>query len=291
VRPRTVWRDEGGRARLEAGYERFRARVAPPTERAVVRSRLGPSHVLISGAPTNPPLVCLHAMRTSSAHLLSELNPLAARYRLVAPDLPGQSVKGPQVRVSLSDDTLSGWLMDVMDGLRLDSVPVLGVSWGGFLALKSALAHPDRVRRLILVVPAGIVNGSHWRGLAEMAIPMLRYRMRPSPANLSSLLAPILTTLDEHWVSDMGGALRDMKIDPRIPPLVSDHALSQLCVPTLVMGAEEDISFPGVPMLERVRAQVPSVETELLTASKHCPPTTPEFQGWMAERVARFLGA
>ena len=30
-------------------------------------------------------------------------------------------------------------------------------------------------------------------------------------------------------------------------------------------------------------------ETELLADSKHSPPFTPEFRGWLADRVTRFL--
>ena len=59
-------------------------------------------------------------MRTGAAHLLSEFGPLARRFRLVAPDLPGQSVRGPQVRLPLTDDAYALWLADVLDGLGLD---------------------------------------------------------------------------------------------------------------------------------------------------------------------------
>lgn len=95
---KTAWRDEAARGRLEAWYARFRDRVSGPVEGREVPTRHGPSHVLVAGPAAAPPLVCLHAMRTGAAHLLSELGPLAARFRLIAPDLPGHSVRGPQVR-------------------------------------------------------------------------------------------------------------------------------------------------------------------------------------------------
>ncbi|MEM7393611.1 MAG: alpha/beta hydrolase, partial [Verrucomicrobiota bacterium] len=73
-------------------------------------SRFGNSHVLLAGPPDGPPLVCLHAMRTGSAFLTSELNLLLDRFRVIAPDLPGQSVRGPQLRMSLTDDSHVQWL-------------------------------------------------------------------------------------------------------------------------------------------------------------------------------------
>src|SRR5437763_1573652 len=101
---RTVWRDEAARGRLNAWYDRFRDRIAGPVEGREVPSRYGPSHVLLAGPADAPPVVCLHAMRTGAAHLLSELEPLLDHFRLVAPDLSGHSVCGPRVWLSLTDD-------------------------------------------------------------------------------------------------------------------------------------------------------------------------------------------
>lgn len=284
-----VWRDEASRRRLEAWHARFCARIAVPVTSTTVDSSFGGSHVLLAGPDNAPPLVCLHAMRTGSAHLLSELQPLAARFRLIAPDLPGQSVLGPQVRAPLSDSSLADWLVEVLDQLHVDRAHLLGVSWGGFVARLAASAHPDRFSAMVLIVPAGIVNGSHWRGLAKMALPMLRYRMRPSRANLAAFLAPLFTTWDDDWAAYTADALKDMPIDPRVPPLASDEALRSLTVPTLVLGGDQDISFPGHAMVQRVRSLVPGVEAEVMTQCRHCPPTTPEFRAWLADRVTAFL--
>lgn len=288
-RQATVWRNEPARKRLEDWHGHFRARIEAPVTSEFVDTSLGRSQVLVSGLETSPPLVCLHAMRTTSSHLLSEIQPLATQFRLIAPDLPGQSVMGPQVRASLSDTSLAAWLIEILDHLRIPSAPVLGISWGGFVARLAASAFPDRFSSLILIVPAGIVNGSHWQGLAQMALPMLRYRMNPSEANLRELLQPILTEWDEDWASYIGDTTRDMKLDHRIPPLATDDDLRRLRARTLVIAADEDISFPGGPMVDRVRSLIPDVETELLRKCKHCPPTTLEFRSWLNQRVTAFL--
>lgn len=284
-----VWRDEASRKRLEAWHERFLARGEAAASSVVVDTSLGASHLLVSGPEDGPPLVCLHAMRTGSAQLLSELSPLARRFRIYAPDLPGQSVLGPPVRASLTDGTLARWLVEVLDQLEVERAGLLGISWGGFVARLAATQFPDRFSGLVLIVPAGIVNGSHWRGLTKMALPLARYRMRPTEANLKALLEPLLTTWDEEWAAFMADTLRDMRLDPRIPPLATDAELEALEVRTLVLGAEDDISFPGQAMVDRVERLVPNAEVGLLRECKHCPPTTPEFRSWLAERVTTFL--
>ena len=287
----TVWKTEAGRARLEAWYERFRGRIAAPTESREVPTSLGPSHVLLAGPASGPPLVCLHAMRTGSAHLVSELGGLLDRFRVVAPDLPGQSVRGPLVRASLADDSLARWLLEVCDGLGLGEVNLFGVSWGGFVARQTASAAPARVRRLALLVPAGVVNGSHWKGLTRMALPLLRYRLWRSERNLRRFLDPLLTTWDEDWAAYMGDTLRDMPMDLRVPPLATDDQLRALSMPTLVLGAADDISFPGRPMAARVKALVPHADVEVIADCKHCPPTTDAFRAWLAARLTHFFTA
>lgn len=283
-----VWKNETARARLEGWYERFLSRIPNPVSHREVATRFGASHVLIAGPEDAPPLVCLHAMRTGSAHLLSEFTALIGRFRMIVPDLPGQSVRGLPVRLPF-DDSNARWLADVLDGLGLDRVNLFGVSWGAYVARLTANTIPERIQKLALLVPAGIVNGSHWKGLTRMALPLVRYRLWRTDANLRRFLDPLLTTWDEDWAHFMADSLDDMPIDMRIPPLAMDDQLKALAMPTLVFGAANDISFPGRPMVERIKALLPHADTEVIPDCKHCPPTTPEFRRWSAERLTRFF--
>ncbi len=283
-----VWKSEKGRERLVAWYERFLERAGVPTERRHVQTSHGESHVLLAGNPGGPPLVCLHAMRTSSAHLLGELGALHETFRLILPDLPGQSVKAPPVSLSLKDDSQAKWLLEVVDGLGVGQFHLFGVSWGGFVARQTASFAPERVLSLTLLVPAAIANGDHVKGLTRLAMPMLRYKLRPSDSNLRRFLDPLLTTWDDDWGHYLGDALHDLVLDLRIPPLASDDALRRLSMPALVIGAADDISFPGEKIAQRVRASVPDADVEVIQG-KHCPPTTHEFHAWLSARVKQFI--
>lgn len=49
------------------------------------------------------------------------------------------------------------WLLDIIDGLGVEQANLVGASMGGFFAMAFATAHPERVRRLVLVgAPAGL---------------------------------------------------------------------------------------------------------------------------------------
>lgn len=285
-----IWKTKEGRARLEAWYERFRADIGHPTESRVLDTAYGPSHVLVSGPPNATPLVCLHPMRTGAPFLLSSLAPLLQHYRVYAPDLPGQSIRGLDARLPLDDDTHARWLAGVLDGLHVESANFVGASWGGFIARLFASESPARVRKLALVVPAGIANGSHVTGIAKMLWPMIRYRLRSNEANLRRLLSPIMSDWDERWASFLADSLRDMKIYPKVPPLASDDELRKLTMPTLLLVGDQDISFPA----ERIRARIASVRpdftVEVMRDCKHTPPSTEAFRSWICARLCEFFG-
>jgi pimeloyl-ACP methyl ester carboxylesterase len=285
-----IFRSAEGRKRLEGWYERFLGRVPAPVEHREVKTSVGPSHVLVAGNPDGPPLVCMHGSLASSAHVVSELGPLPEHRRVYAPDLPGQSVRGPEVRLPLKDDSLGNWVVELLDGLGLDAVDLMGVSWGGFVALQVARVAPRRVRRLVLVVPAGVVSGSIWKGLTRVMWPMTMYRLFPSERRLRKFVGNLFTGWDEEWGRYMGDAVRDFRLDLRIPPLARQDQFRNFAAPTLVFGADEDVSFPGGKLVARVKELIPHAETELVAGCKHGPPTTDEFRGWLAGRVARFLG-
>ncbi len=137
-------------------------------------------HVLDAGH--GPPLVLLHGSGVAAWFFLPLLQVLTD-LRVIAPDRPSQGLSDPiDVPLAAYHETLIGWLDRLLDALELDSVALLGHSAGGVLALRYALAHPSRVRRLVLIGPPT---------LPATSCP-LPYRLMATPvvARLVSRLAP-----------------------------------------------------------------------------------------------------
>lgn len=284
-----IFKNEESRERIQNWYQKFLERVDGKTNSVEVSTFYGTNHVLMVGDSSNPPLVCLHSMMTSSAHLASELGKLLDRFYLILPDLPGQSVKGLPIRLSYTDDTHAQWLKEIFDELNLHEVPLLGVSLGGFIARQFASVYPEKVKSLILIVPAGITQGSLIKGFTKIGWPLIMYKISPTEENLRKFVSHLLTTWDDDWAKYLGDSFNDFKTNLKIPPLASDEELENLTVPCLVIGAEDDISFPGIEVIERAESHIPVAETELIKNSKHSPPTTTEFQIWLANRLETFI--
>jgi pimeloyl-ACP methyl ester carboxylesterase len=80
--------------------------------------------------------------------------------RLFAADRPGFGLSDPfdYRQVDLRSHA-ADFVRSLLDALELESATLMGGSMGGFFALAAALAHPQRVKKLILVgMPAGIAN-------------------------------------------------------------------------------------------------------------------------------------
>ena len=88
------------------------------------------------------------------SYLLPELDRLSDSYRLIYYDQRGRGRSAD--RVQPEDITLASEIADlekVRQYYKLDSVVLLGHSWGTVLALEYALRHPEHVSRLILMNP------------------------------------------------------------------------------------------------------------------------------------------
>ena len=279
------------RVELDRWYDKFLSQVESryPTSAQVIETRLGPTQVRSAGPKNAPPIVLLHGAMATSAHVLVEAAPLLRKYRVHAVDVVGQSWKSVERRPSHKDNSYSDWVADVFAGLGLESAILYGVSHGGFVALKGLVAHPRLAKKLVLVVPAGFVNGSAWEGFTQVGWPMMMYKLAPNEARLRKFFLAIFSTWDEDWGHYFADAMKYMKLDLRVPPLFTVEQTAQLTQPTLVIAAEKDLSFPGAKLLERARELFPHAKTDMLLGVRHCPPSTEEAREDLARRVAQFL--
>lgn len=106
----------------------------------------------LRSAGSGPTVLCLHSSASSSKQWRALTERLADRYRVVAPDLYGYGESPPwpaERRLSFDDEIeLLAPLLESLGPLHL-----VGHSYGAAVALKLALAYPDRIRRLVIYEP------------------------------------------------------------------------------------------------------------------------------------------
>lgn len=104
------------------------------------------------------PLVVIHGGPDfDHNYLLPDMDRLAGGYRLVYYDQRGRGKSRGEVH--LDEITIEKYVED-LDGVRkhlgLDSIAILGHSWGGLVAMHYALRHPERTSHMVLLntIPA-----------------------------------------------------------------------------------------------------------------------------------------
>src|SRR3954471_20484298 len=97
---------------------------------------------------TGAPLVLLHGgMQTLDLSFGALIPRLTPHRRVVPIELQGHG-RTADVEREITLANQAGDVVGVLDHLGLERVDVLGFSWGGFIALETAVHHPERVDRL-----------------------------------------------------------------------------------------------------------------------------------------------
>jgi pimeloyl-ACP methyl ester carboxylesterase len=83
------------------------------------------------------------------------MEPLAdAGFCVVSVDMPGWGKSSALDNVPLAGSRAVSIVIDLLNGLQKESAVLMGKSWGGGVAIKTALEEPERITGLILTAPA-----------------------------------------------------------------------------------------------------------------------------------------
>ena len=129
-----------------------------PEERVLVRSpHFGDVRLSVRRLGKGPPLLLVHGLMTSSYSFRYVIEPLAERFEVIVPDLPGAG-RSDAPDVPYGARELGHLLGDLLTAMGRPSARVLGNSMGGYLAMWLALDRPAQVERLLNLHSPGVVT-------------------------------------------------------------------------------------------------------------------------------------
>jgi pimeloyl-ACP methyl ester carboxylesterase len=118
-------------------------------------------------AGSGPTIVLLHGVTCSSATWEEIIPALAKHYTVIAPDLLGHG-QSAKPTTEYSPGAYAALVRDLLVGLELTRVTLVGHSLGGGIAMQFGYLFPEMVERLVLVSAGGLGREVH--GLLRMAV-------------------------------------------------------------------------------------------------------------------------
>lgn len=283
----SIYRSARGEAAVLALYEKKLANLTVETHSLMVETRFGHTHVLAAGPQDAPPVMVLTGISTGAPRTLEWFQPLARDYRLYAPDPIGQPGRSAQTRVPPGDHNYGKWMVDVLNGLGLDLLPFIGVSFGGAILLDTAAYAPERISRAALMAPVGLTRVPFLGPAIKFFLPCLLYRYFPSRERLLGTIQPLAGKTDDYALQVFDATLRHVRLDMAPPGPFDKETLAGFKAPTLLFLAKSDIFIPVEPARRRAKELLPSLTAVEVFEGPHIP-SKPIWQA-NAERIGMFF--
>jgi len=242
--------------RGDIAYRTLEARYGAPTSHYLDLPDGVRLHYRDEGEPKGPVVMLLHGYSASSVDWDDWVSKLGSTYRIIAPDMPGHGLTRAPTGYRSGSRTQVNVVDDLVKALHLAPFVIGGNSMGGGIAWRYTLAHPERIKGLLLVDAAG------WPAPKEPHQGALAFQILANP-----LATAALRNLDNTSLVKQGleAAMVDQsKVTPamvrryaefsRAPghrdiltrrPLGPDDAatvqrLGLIAVPTLIMFGDQD---------------------------------------------------
>lgn len=208
-------------------------------------------HFSILGS--GPTVLMLHGIGGGHLSFAPQLEGFAAAgFRAVAWDMPGYGFSAPVEPFNFKG--LAARCVALIEALQCPSLSLLGHSMGGMVAQEVALRRPDLVNRLILCGTSASfarrtdgTQAAEWadRFIAQRTAPLTQGRSMEDlagelvPAMVGSQAQPEGVRMAVHCLSQVPAATYRRAVEC-VATFDRQNALSELAMPTLLVGGSED---------------------------------------------------
>jgi pimeloyl-ACP methyl ester carboxylesterase len=226
---------------------------------------------------SGPTLILGHGFGGSARNFRPQSRALRERYRVVLHDARGHARSdAPVAAAEYAPDRFVADVARLLDDAGMETAVVGGLSMGAAIAVQFALAHPERVRALVLAsFPASSAGAGFARSARAFADCIDREGL---PAAGERFVWGAESGLDErgaalvrqgfleHPPFALAHILREfLAQQPSVEALTPE--LQRLQVPTLVVAGERDRA--GVAQSEALAATLPNAELVLILDAGH----------------------
>jgi 2-hydroxy-6-oxonona-2,4-dienedioate hydrolase len=202
---------------------------------------------------TGPVLICIHGAgpgASSWSNFSNNVEEFAREHRVLLVDMPEYG-KSAKIHIGFPKLTnLARIMRDFMDALGIERADIVGNSFGGQVALKTAIDYPERAGHIVMIGSAPVIH-SLFSPMPVEGVKLIGAYYRDSGPSIEKM-RKLLTTLvyDASRITDeVVQARYEASIDPEtvrvhsMPAPKKQDLTAELCdckAPTLVVWGMDD---------------------------------------------------
>lgn len=162
------FRSADARRRYLELYEELRA-LSPPADAVHdLATKFGVVRAYQHGPAGGVPIVLIHGYFLTSSMWARQIAALTSNFTVYTIDMPGQAGASMQSKSMLTPADCARCIDDILGGLGLQDVHLVGHSYGGWIATHAAARFPQRLATMTLIDPASTVariSAKFWTSL------------------------------------------------------------------------------------------------------------------------------
>lgn len=271
-----VFTSPEGKAEIMTAYQAIMDKWPVAYEELTISTSFGETHVIASGPKDAQPVVLLHALLASATSWYRNVETLSQKYRVYAVDVIGEGNKSSPTKPITSLDDFLLWFTEVIDGLGIDTLYLVGNSYGGFTASYYAMKLPERVKKLVLIGPAATIHAMR-PFYVHMFIPKALYGFFPKLPAVKQVMRRSVDWMhkglspDSLWEpffyrSMVYGGL----INQVFPRVYSRQEFAQIKAKTLLILGDKELIYNDLhSAIGSARKLIPNVEVQVIPDAHH----------------------
>ncbi len=283
----SIYKSEEAKAKCLSIYKKALDQWPLPYEEIDVDTPFGTTHIISTGSEVSKPIILLHGQLATATMWSSMINTLSQNHITYAIDQIDDIGKSTPTRRIRNRNDYATWMVSVFDKLGVNKVDIIGLSYGGFLALNTAVFTPNRVNRLCLLAPGIPSFGSPTRSWAIHGLPMTIFPNRKTAEWLVRGMSVKGYQPGNYEFEQI--IIGVLSLRSRIPmrPKIDDEEYIRLQMPIQLVIGEKETMYDPQKAIIRARKLIPHITTVLIKDAGHMLSTDqPEI---VKEKVLQFI--
>jgi pimeloyl-ACP methyl ester carboxylesterase len=240
-----------------------------------INTSYGMTNVRISGSKGKQPLLLLPGYYANSLLWINNISALSTFYCTYAVDNIYDIGLSVYTRKPKSPNDYVLWLNEVITALNIhERVNILGISFGGWLAIKYALRHSDRISKLVLMAPASIlplciafyIRGGIGKLNQQLFRSFFYWLFEDAGKSKNESIRKEMKESVEEILLGMECYQRKFELPPSV---ITDSELISILLPTLFIIGEHEKIYSAERAVDRLKRVAPQIKISLVPNAGH----------------------